>query len=92
MTKNELVQENHRLRAELDAVRLDAMQRADELRAEIASLTARNARLTKGLEHYAANETWDDGGFGRNAYLYMPDRDGSFVAREALKGGEDEIK
>lgn len=79
----------------------DALKRAlderDAALAQVASLTARNARLEKGLEHYAdKDETWariptEDvmgGQLGSGGYLsiYQSGASGWAVAREALKG------
>lgn len=73
----------------------------ERLRAENLALTARNARLEKGLEHYAdKDETWariptEDvmgGQLGSSGYLsiYQAGACGWAVAREALAGTKEE--
>jgi hypothetical protein len=64
----------------------------DRLLATVSSLTARNARLEKGLEHYADDIHWRRVNSAIKDFYCADSRDGFEVAREALKGGEDEIK
>lgn len=72
-------------------LRLEAAAEIERLRAQVESLTARNARLTACAEHYADCNHWDT--VGKNGYFWMykcslTGKDGFEVAREALKGSE----